>query len=66
MAIVAKGNRERIYLPPSDEHVAIADKAIPHGVPETDLPEKALRFRRPTLRHDTTSSSLYITPTDSR
>ena len=42
MAIVAEGNRGRIYLPPSDEHVAIASKAIPHGVPETDLPEKAL------------------------
>ena len=44
MAIVAEGNRRRIYLPPSDEHIAIADKAIPHGVPETDLPEKALGF----------------------
>ena len=45
MAIVAKGNRGRIYLPPSDEQVAIANKAVPHGVPETDLPEKALGFR---------------------
>ena len=45
MAIVAEGDRERVYLPPSDEHVAAADKADPHGVPETDLPEKALGFR---------------------
>ena len=45
MAIVAEGNRERVYLNPSDEHVAIADKAVPHDVPETDLPEKALGFR---------------------
>ena len=44
MAIVAAGNKGRIYLDPSDEHVAIADKATPHGVPETDLPEKALGF----------------------
>ena len=44
MAIVAKGNRERIYLNPDDRHVAIADKAVSHGVPETDLPEKALSF----------------------
>ena len=45
MAIVAAGNRGRVYLAPSDEHVAIAAKAVPHGVPETDLPEKALGFR---------------------
>ena len=45
MAIVAEGNRERVYLNPSDEHVAIADRAVPHDVPETDLPEKALGFR---------------------
>ena len=44
MAIVAAGNKGRIYLDPSDEHVAIADKATPHGVPKTDLPEKALGF----------------------
>ena len=42
MAIVAEGNRGRIYLPPADEHVTIADKAIPNGAPETDLPERAL------------------------
>ena len=42
MAIVAEGNRERIYLNPSDEHVAIANKAEPQDVPETNLPEKAL------------------------
>ena len=45
MAIVAEGNRGRIYISPSDEHVAIADKADPHGVPETNLPQKALGFR---------------------
>ena len=45
MAIVAAGNRERIYLNPDDEHVAIADKTEPHDIPETNLPEKALGFR---------------------
>ena len=45
MAMVAEGNRERVYLAPSDEHVAIADKAASHDVPETDLPQKALGFR---------------------
>ena len=45
MATIAEGSRKRVYLAPSDEHVAIAAKAVPHGVPETDLPEKALGFR---------------------
>ena len=45
MAIVVEGERARIYLDPSDEHVAIADKAVPPSIPETDLPEKALGFR---------------------
>ena len=44
MAIIAEGNRQRIYLDPDDEHVATANKAEPHDVPETDLPEKALSF----------------------
>ena len=44
MAIVAEGNRERIYLNLDDEHVAIANQVNPQGVPETDLPEKALSF----------------------
>ena len=42
MAIVAEGNRSRIYLNPDDYHVAIAENAAPDNVPETDLPEKAL------------------------
>ena len=42
MAIVAEGHRKRIYLDPNDEHVTTADNAEPHGVPETDLPEKVL------------------------
>ena len=45
LAIVAEGNRERVYLSPSDEQVAIAEKPLPHDVPDTDLPEKALGFR---------------------
>ena len=44
MATVVEGHRGRIYLAPSNEQVAIAGKAIPHNVPETDLPEKALGF----------------------
>ena len=45
MAIVAKGDRGRVYLAPNPEHEAAARKAKPHDPPETDLPAKALGFR---------------------
>ena len=44
MAIVAAGDRSRVYLASSDEQIEIADNTVSHGVPETDLPEKALSF----------------------
>ena len=45
MAIVAEGNRKRVYLDPTEEMQSIAESANPQGVPESDLPEKALGFR---------------------
>lgn len=45
MAIVAEGERGRVYLPPTPEMEAIALRANPTNVPETDLPTKALGFR---------------------
>ena len=45
MAIVAEGDRGRVYLTPTDEIEAIATSAIPNDPPETDLPAKALGFR---------------------
>ena len=45
MAIVAEGDRCRVYLAPNPEHEAVARKAKPHDPPETDLPAKALGFR---------------------
>ena len=45
MAIVAEGDRSRVYLEPTDEQDTIARSAIPQGTPETDLPERALGFR---------------------
>jgi putative DNA methylase len=45
MAIVAEGNRQRIYLPPEPDHEKAADVARPDDLPETELPEKALGFR---------------------
>ena len=45
MAVVAEGDRSRVYLNPSQEQESIALAAIPEQVPETDLPERALGFR---------------------
>jgi putative DNA methylase len=45
MAIVADGERGRVYLSPTLEMEAIAQKAQPVDCPETDLPKKALGFR---------------------
>ena len=45
MAIVADGDRGRVYLESTEEQDTIARSAIPQGTPETDLPERALGFR---------------------
>lgn len=45
MAIVAEGERGRVYLTPDASHEMVAADAAPVGVPETPLPEKALSFR---------------------
>ena len=45
MAVVAEGDRSRVYLIPSKEQEYIAFAAIPEQVPETSLPERALGFR---------------------
>ncbi len=45
MAVVAEGQRGRIYVTPTDEHEAIARSAEPDWAPGTDLPEQALGFR---------------------
>jgi len=37
MAIVAEGNRQRVYLPPDDAHVKAAEVHRPDDVPETEL-----------------------------
>jgi putative DNA methylase len=45
MAIVAEGERGRVYLSPLSELEAAALSAQPHDAPETELPKKALGFR---------------------
>ena len=45
MAIVANGAPGRVYLPPTPQVEEIARRAQPRGVPDTQLPERALGFR---------------------
>jgi putative DNA methylase len=47
MAVVAEGNRQRVYLPPTREHVAAADVGIVTTAPEGDLPENPRDFKTP-------------------
>jgi putative DNA methylase len=47
MAIVAEGNRKRIYLPPTHEQVAAADAAAPTWAPEQELPKNPRWFSPP-------------------
>jgi putative DNA methylase len=45
VAIVADGDRERIYLPADEEHITAAAVPRPEDVPTTELPKEALGFR---------------------
>ena len=45
MAIVAEGDRGRVYLTPTSEHEAVAEEAEPKWTPDMNLPERALGFR---------------------
>ena len=45
LAVVAEGDRERIYLSPTAAQEFEATQATPLWTPDTDLPKKALGFR---------------------
>jgi putative DNA methylase len=45
MAIVAEAERGRAYLPPNEEHEAVARVTPPNDAPDTELPKQALGFR---------------------
>lgn len=47
MAIVAEGNRERIYLNPTEEMVEVAEQVSPEWVPEAELPTNPRDFKTP-------------------
>ena len=45
LAIVAEGDRERIYLTPTAAHELSAVEVTPNWIPDTNLPQRALGFR---------------------
>jgi len=45
MAVVAEGNRGRLYLGPDELQLRAAERCEPTWTPETSLPDKALSFR---------------------
>jgi len=47
MAIVAEGNRGRVYISPTPEHEAVARRAIPDWKPEMVLPDNPRDFKTP-------------------
>ncbi len=47
MAIVAEGDRERVYLGPIGEHEAVVRKACPSWKPDMTLPDNPRNFQTP-------------------
>ena len=45
MAVVAEGDRGRVYLTPTEEHEEIARRAIPEWSPDVEFFQQALGFR---------------------
>ena len=45
MTIVAEGNRQRVFLPPNEDHIRASQVEITGDAPESELPEQALGFR---------------------
>ena len=59
MAIVAEGHGGRVYLKPSPEHVAIAEKALPRGVPGNGFTSESTQYEHSTLWHDATPTPFH-------
>src|SRR5205823_362235 len=57
-AIVAEGQRGRIYLPPNEEHERIAAQAQPEWIPDTELVPNS-RHMTPVIYGMTTHGDLF-------
>jgi putative DNA methylase len=60
MAIVAEGQRSRIYLAPTEEHEAVAQRAEPAWEPEGELPNDPRNFW--TVQYGLTTFASLFTP----
>ncbi|QOV21223.1 DUF1156 domain-containing protein [Anabaenopsis elenkinii] len=47
MAIVAEGQKQRLYIPPNDEQIEVALSAKPEWKPEANLPDNPRNFNTP-------------------
>lgn len=47
MAIVAEGDKSRVYLSPTEAHIEAAESAKPTWMPEADLPNNTRDFKTP-------------------
>ena len=62
MAIVAEGERGRVYLPPTREMEAVARQAKPEWKPEGDLPAERCAVHAAALRADDVGRPLHPPP----
>lgn len=47
MAIVAEGDRQRVYIPPNERHISAAAVERPQDVPDGELPNNPRDFKTP-------------------
>ena len=63
MAVVAEGNRRRVYLPPNDEHRrGCRSVERPESAPEASLPARGASVPRPELWPDAVGGPLHEPP----
>ena len=63
MAIVAEGDRGRVYLAPTPEHEAVAHKAQSEWRPDVEFFQQALVFSRRQLRYGKLERPFHASPT---
>ena len=65
MAIVAAGERERVYLSPTDEQEIFAQTAAPDAYPQGEMPDNPRWFSPPAFVHSACEIMLNCFPIDS-
>jgi putative DNA methylase len=47
MSIVVEGKKKRVYLPPDDHHIKVANEVVPEWRPEIEMPHNPFSVRPP-------------------